>query len=73
MYVYLNIYNIIPPRTKRKTLAPTAPISGSMFVSGCFDTTKSKVFYIKKKKQEESVVKIERQQVLLSKTNYLQL
>lgn len=49
MYVYLNIYNIIPPRTKRKTLAPTAPISGSMFVSGCFDTTKSKVFYIKKK------------------------
>lgn len=42
-----------------------------MFVSGRFDTTKSKVFYISK--QEESVDKIERQQVLLSMTNYLQL
>lgn len=53
MYFYLNIYNIIPPTTKRKTLAPTVPITGSMVGISCFDSTKSKVFYIQK--NEKSV------------------
>lgn len=71
MYVYLNMYNIIPPTTKRKTHAPTAPITGSMIVSCCFDTTKSKVFDMQT--QEKSVEKTKRQQNLFYKINYLLL
>lgn len=44
MYFYLDIYNSIPPTTKRITLAPTAPITASMFGSGWVDSTKSKAF-----------------------------
>lgn len=65
MFFYLNIYNIIPPTIKRKTLAPTAPITGSMFGSSCFDSTKNKVFYIQK--SEKSVD--DKTEILLPKTN----
>lgn len=50
MPFYLDIYNIIPPTTKRITLALTAPITASMFVSGWVDSTKISVLNSEKRK-----------------------
>lgn len=50
MSFYLDVYNIIPPTTKRITLAPTAPITASMFVSGWVASTKISVLNSEKRK-----------------------
>lgn len=50
MNIYLNIYKMITTKIKRKTLAPTAPITTSKCGSAVCNSksTKSKLFYIKK-------------------------
>lgn len=48
--IYLNINNMIATKTKRKTQAPTAPITASKCGSADSDSSK-KVIFLKKKRK----------------------